>query len=146
VRLAVPESGRYALFTQHTPEEFDLQLLGPDEQPHEFEDEHYFNAGHTHDDEVSSVAFEFPGELDAGRFDAWLSVLLQTEGANLYRMKGILAFAGDPRRMHFQGVHMLFDSEPGSPWGDAPRHNRLVFIGKHLDREFLEGALQQCRS
>ena len=146
VRLTVPEDGRYALFTQHTPEEFDLQLLGPDEQPHEFEDEHYFNAGHTHDDEVSSVAFEFPGELDAGRFDAWLSVLLQTEGANLYRMKGILAFAGDPRRMHFQGVHMLFDSEPGAPWGDAPRHNRLVFIGKHLDRDFLEGALQQCRS
>jgi G3E family GTPase len=146
VRLTVPEDGRYALFTQHTPEEFDLQLLAPDEQPHEFEDEHYFNAGHTHDDEVSSVAFEFPGELDAGKFDAWLSVLLQTEGANLYRMKGILAFAGDTRRMHFQGVHMLFDSEPGAPWGDAPRHNRLVFIGKHLDRDFLEGALQQCRS
>jgi G3E family GTPase len=41
---------------------------------------------------------------------------------------------------------MLFDSEPGAPWGDTPRHNRLVFIGKHLDRDYLEGALQQCRS
>jgi G3E family GTPase len=145
VRLKVPVDGRHALFTQHTPEEFDLQLLGQDDQPRDFDEEHYFNAGHTHDDEVSSVAFEFPGELDAGRFDAWLSVLLQTEGANLYRMKGILAFAGDERRMHFQGVHMLFDSEPGAPWGDTPRHNRLVFIGRHLDRDYLEGALQQCR-
>jgi G3E family GTPase len=146
VTLTVPEAGRYALFCQHTPEEFDLHLLSADERTLEVDEAHYFNAGHTHDDDVSSVAFEFPGELDAGKFDAWLSVLLQTEGANLYRMKGILAFAGDPRRMHFQGVHMLFDSEPGAPWGDTPRHNRLVFIGKYLERDFLEGALQQCLS
>ncbi|MDP2347286.1 MAG: GTP-binding protein [Gammaproteobacteria bacterium] len=142
--LSVPQDGLYALFTQHTPEEFNQRLVSTDSDITAPEAEHYFNAEHTHDDEVSSVAFEFAGELDPEKFNAWLSLLLQTEGANLYRMKGILAVAGDERRMNFQGVHMLFDSQPGAPWGDEPRSNRLVFIGRNLNRDYLQGALQLC--
>ena len=31
-------------------------------------------------------------------------------------------------------VHMLFDSQPGEPWGDELRHSRLVFIGRELNQ------------
>jgi G3E family GTPase len=146
LQLQVPDDNRYALFTQHTPEEFSIRLYDANELLCEAFAEHYFNAGHTHDDEVSSVAFEFPGSLDPEKFNAWLSVLLRTDGANLFRMKGILAITGDDRRMVFQGVHMLFDNQPGAPWGNETPYNRLVFIGRELDRDYLEGALKACLS
>ena len=43
-----------------------------------------------------------------------------------------------------QGVHMMFNGEFVEPWGDMPRVNRLVFIGKHLDREELTASFESC--
>ncbi|MDA0804606.1 MAG: GTP-binding protein [Proteobacteria bacterium] len=146
LRLQVPSDGSYALFTQHTPEEFAIRLYDANDVLCEPDSEHYFNPGHTHDDEVSSVAFEFEGSLDAEKFDTWLSLLLRTDGADLFRMKGILAITGDDRRMIFQGVHMLLDSQPGALWGEEVPSNRLVFIGRNIDRDYLEGALKTCLS
>lgn len=143
--LLIPAMGRYALFTQHTPEEFDLTLEAEDGQRLQPSQARYFNAAHSHDDTVSSVAFELPGDLEAARLNAWLSVLLQEEGANLFRMKGILSLYGEPARVIFQGVHMLFDYQLGTPWGDEPRVSRLVFIGRNLNPDYLEGALALCR-
>ncbi len=48
-------------------------------------------------------------------------------------MKGILSFRDMQERYVFQGVHMLFDGRPDRPWGDAPRTNSLIFIGRNLD-------------
>jgi G3E family GTPase len=44
----------------------------------------------------------------------------------------------------FQGVHMLFDGRPDTPWGDRPRRSQVVFIGKHLDRAALREGLGSC--
>ena len=46
-------------------------------------------------------------------------------------MKGFLSLLGEPRRHVFQGVHMLFDAQPDQPWGDQPRRNQVVFIGRN---------------
>lgn len=142
--LPISEDGLYAIFTEHTPEEFSLAIensRGVAIQPIK---DHYFTAGHTHDDSVTSVAIEFQGELNFEKLNDWFSILLQTEGPNIFRMKGILAVEGNPNKMVFQGVHMLFDSQHGEPWGDEPRHNRLVFIGRELEREYLLKAFQFC--
>lgn len=140
----ISAAGNYALFTQHTPEEFSISLKDSSGQIVKTVAEHFFNAGHTHDDTVSSIAFEFSGSLDAEKLNAWLSVLLQTQGTDLFRMKGILSIAGDDSRVIFQSVHMLFDSKPGVPWGNEPRNNRLVFIGRNLNHDYLQGALKLC--
>ena len=47
--------------------------------------EKYFDAGHTHDDTVTSVALELPGDLDSKKINDWFSVLLQTQGPNIFR-------------------------------------------------------------
>ena len=94
-----------------------------------------YKPDHEHDEEVTSVAITTPGELDLERFQTWLRELLATKGTDIFRMKGILSFRGMPERYVFQGVHMLFDGRPDRLWGDSPRRNSLIFIGRYLDRE-----------
>jgi G3E family GTPase len=53
-------------------------------------------------------------------------------------------------RFVFQGVHMLmgFGSSSdgtGRPWGkDETRENRIIFIGRNLDREQLTADFKKC--
>ncbi len=55
-----------------------------------------------------------------------------------------------PRRHVFQGVHMIlqFSSSKdgaGRPWKDGEaRVNKLVFIGKNLDRAELTASFRAC--
>ena len=144
--LVVPiqKQGLFACFTQHTPEEFNLSIENEQGAIISPIKDHYFSAGHTHDESVTSVAIEFDGDLNFEKLNEWFSILLQTDGQNIFRMKGILAVAGNAHKMVFQGVHMLFDSQHGEPWGDEPRHNRLVFIGRDLNRDYLEEAFKLC--
>ena len=102
-----------------------------------------FHHRHTHSD-VNAVALTIPGDLDMKRLNAWMGEFLQTRGPDLYRMKGVLSIKGDQRRFVFQGVHMLFDGQPGAPWGSARRENKLVFIGRKLDRAELEAGFRRC--
>ncbi|GKQ40740.1 GTP-binding protein [Streptomyces sp. A012304] len=100
---------------------------------------------HQHDTTVTSVGIELDGEVDDGRLNAWLGNLLRTKGADIFRSKGILAIAGSSRQYVFQGVHMLLMGEEGAQWRtDEPRRNRLVFIGRNLDRDELERGFADC--
>jgi len=49
-----------AVFSQHTPEEFNMVLLDEKDSVHGVTTQHYFNAEHEHNDEVSSVSVEVP--------------------------------------------------------------------------------------
>jgi G3E family GTPase len=57
----------------------------------------------------------------------------------------VLAEKGTPKRLVFQGVHMLFDATFDREWkpGEA-RTNTLVFIGKNLERAKLTEAFKAC--
>ncbi|MGI0493315.1 CobW family GTP-binding protein [Alkalinema pantanalense CENA528] len=100
---------------------------------------------HEHDDSVGSVALVEPGAVDAERLNTWLSHLLQTQGPDIFRMKGILNVAGADRRFVFQGVHMLFDGRPDRRWKpEEVRKNELVFIGRNLNEMQLRESFQAC--
>lgn len=100
---------------------------------------------HQHDLTVTSVGIELEGELDEGRLNQWLSTLLREKGVDLFRSKGILRVAGWDERYVFQGVHMLMDGAADRAWAPGEdRTNRIVFIGRNLDRGQLELSLRAC--
>ena len=135
---------RLGLYTQHLPEEFDLQLRNADGTVVTPEAERTWVAQHEHDDEVGSIAIEVDGDCDADKLNAWLGELLRERGVDIFRMKGFISVAGESRRFVFQGVHMLVDGQPDREWGDSPRRNQLVFIGRNLDEESMRRGFAAC--
>lgn len=113
---------------------------------HEGKDEHEHGGHHHHHDEsVKSFYIEEERALDLPKLEAWLSELLKSLGANIYRSKGVLNIKGHPKRVVFQGVQMLFDSAPDRFWNAGEkRRSQLVFIGKDLDEEKLRADFEQC--
>jgi G3E family GTPase len=100
---------------------------------------------HQHDESVTSVGFDVPGDVDPKKLDAWFGNLLREKGTDIFRMKGIVSVKGQSKQLVFQGVHMLFDATDGREWGRAPRSSKLVFIGRSLDRAALTEGFQRCR-
>mgnify|MGYP000429743768 FL=1 len=100
---------------------------------------------HEHDETVGSVAIVESGELDGIKLNEWISKLLQTQGPDIFRMKGILTIAGEDQRFVFQGVHMVFDGKADRPWKTGEtRKNQLVFIGRNLNEAQLREDFRGC--
>jgi G3E family GTPase len=111
----------------------------------EIDPEFLSETAHEHDESVASVALVEHGALDGKKLNNWLGHLLQTQGPDIFRMKGILNMAGEDHRFVFQGVHMLFDGTRDRPWKpDEPRKNELVFIGRNLNEAQLKEDFRQC--
>ena len=137
-RLQLPAEGDWVIFCEHAPAEFGFAL--PGSQPvaeREF-------GSHHHETEIGSIGIEDARALDPDKVNEWLSYLLQSRGQDILRMKGVLSFRGEPRRYVFHGVHMIFDGRLERPWSDGPRINRLVFIGRDLDRQEFEAGFESC--
>lgn len=133
-----------AVFSQHSPEEFDMKLVSAEGTEFTPLVEHYFNAEHEHDSAVTSVSLELPGLFDMAKINAWLDMFLQVKGEDIYRMKGVVGIKGESRRIVFQGVHMIFGSQAAKEWGNDKPINRLVFIGKGLDENYIKSSLKSC--
>ena len=142
--LEVDTPGLFGLYAQHLPEEFDLHLRNAAGAVVPVKADRTWVAQHEHDDEVGSVPIEIEGDADSEKLNAWLSQLLRDRGVDIFRMKGFISVAGESRRFVFQGVHMLFDGQPDREWGDAPRRNQLVFIGRNLDGESMREGFKAC--
>ncbi|MDA0691755.1 MAG: GTP-binding protein [Nitrospinae bacterium] len=120
---------------------FDLETVKPLEDFSIHEGEH----DHSHPEEaITSVSITLPGELDRSRFVNWLQMLLIFEGMDVMRAKGIMNLKDSDQRHIFQCVYMMFDSKSDRPWGDEIRENKMVFIGRGLDRERLEEGVRGC--
>jgi G3E family GTPase len=101
---------------------------------------------HEHDSAVNSVSFEVLRPIDAEKFNAWISQLLQTKGQDLLRTKGILHYEGDDRRFAFQAVHMIADGDYiGTVKPGDPRKSKIVFIGRDLNRPQLRRGFEACQ-
>ena len=96
---------------------------------------------HFHDDEMHSVSIRHDGPVDPERFVPWLNDLIQRDGPDILRSKGIIAFKDEPRRFVFQGVHQILDGDLQREWKEGEkRESRLVFIGRKLkEQEIREG-------
>lgn len=145
-RFKADKDGLYMVFTQHHPNEFQMKILqkGITAQPVEsFE----YEASHEHDSSVSSVGIDIPGDVLLEKFNRWISGILQVQGPDIFRMKGIVSVKGHAERFVFQGVHMLFDAKEDRAWKPGEtRKNQLVFIGRNLNREALNAGFKACLS
>jgi G3E family GTPase len=100
---------------------------------------------HKHTEDIETVAISTAGDLDGLKLSHWFRELLAEFGERIMRMKGILNLRKDPDQFVFQGVHMLFEGRPGRAWADEEeRLNRLVFIGRNLDKEKITQGFLNC--
>jgi G3E family GTPase len=102
-------------------------------------------SAHDHDETVSSISIVETGAINSDKLTTWLNQLVQAQGRNIFRMKGILNVDDEDRRFVLQGVHMLLEGRPGKPWKpDENRRNEMVFIGRDLHEATLKKGFQSC--
>jgi len=110
-------------------------------------EDHHHGGGlkHYHDEEMQSVSLRSDKPLDADKFFPWVQDLVQKEGPNILRCKGILAFKDDDERFVFRGVHMILDGDHQRPWNkDEKRDSRIVFIGRNLPEDKIRQGFESC--
>jgi G3E family GTPase len=100
---------------------------------------------HAHTEDIETITITTPGDLDGLKLSRWFRDLLAEFGERVMRMKGILNLRKDPDQFVFQGVHLLFEGRPGRAWAeDEERLNRLVFIGRDLDKDKITRGFMSC--
>lgn len=99
------------------------------------------------DKSILTVTFEVSGSLSEDVLNVFIQDLLWEKAFKnqaglpmiVIRLKGIVSIAGKAKQVMLQGVHELYElDETPQVWGEEPRVNRLVFIGRNLDREILQ--------
>ena len=103
------------------------------------------DAEHEHDQTVTSIGIDVDAEVDLSALQEWLGSILKDKGADMYRMKGVLAVAGVSKRFVYQAVHMLFTGDFTEEWEQGERKCcKLTFIGKNIDHEMLKSKFNEC--
>jgi len=100
---------------------------------------------HEHHDEVESFVFRSDKPFNGDKLEQFLSGMIQMYGPELLRYKGVLWMKGNPRRVVFQGVHMMMGGDLGKPWAKGEKKSSLlVFIGKKLPKDLFIAGLEEC--
>ncbi|HKQ28637.1 MAG TPA: GTP-binding protein [Burkholderiales bacterium] len=103
------------------------------------------DAEHKHDDAVESFVFKSDKPFDGQKLEQFLSGMIQVYGPDLLRYKGVLWMKGNPRRVVFQGVHMMMGGDMGKPWGKGEKKGSvMVFIGKKLPKDIFIAGMEEC--
>eukprot|EP00931_Biecheleriopsis_adriatica_P009899 TRINITY_DN110999_c0_g1_i1.p1 TRINITY_DN110999_c0_g1~~TRINITY_DN110999_c0_g1_i1.p1 ORF type:complete len:493 (+),score=133.07 TRINITY_DN110999_c0_g1_i1:350-1828(+) len=100
---------------------------------------------HMHDERVTSVGIDVPGEVVQQKLNSWVSGLLKEKGVDIFRSNGVLAVQGMRSKFVFQAIHMLFANSMEGSWAPGEEKRcKMVFIGKNLDREDLTSGFMEC--
>jgi G3E family GTPase len=138
--------------------ELEPDFLGADNSDHHHDHDHDHHHGdedghahahgglkHYHDEDMQSIALHTEKLLDPDKFFPWVQDLVQKEGPNILRCKGILAFKDDEERFVFQGVHMILDGDHQRPWKTSEkRDSRIIFIGRNLPVKLITEGFESC--
>ena len=98
-------------------------------------------ARHHHD--IQSFSFELERPIVIEKFELFVQELSEKE--KVFRSKGFLSVAGNPRRAIFHGVNNRFTIMWDRLWekGES-RRSQIVIIGKALDEARLRTQLEKC--
>lgn len=130
----------------HDHDHHDHHHTGRDcDHPSHKHDHHHGGLKHYHDEEMESVSFRIDGDVDPEKFMPWINDVVQKDGPDILRSKGIIAFTNEPKRFVFQGVHMILDGDVQREWKpDEARVSRIVFIGRKLKKDELRAGFLAC--
>ena len=96
-----------------------------------------------HHHEINSFAFEFDRPFNVDKFEYFVQQISEKE--KIFRSKGFLQIAGNPRRAIFHGVNNRFTILWDRLWEkNEKRSSQLVFIGKQLDETRLRRQIEDC--
>jgi G3E family GTPase len=100
---------------------------------------------HTHAESVGSFVIKTDKPLDVKKVDRFISSLINLYGEDMLRYKGILNVKGEPRRVVFQGVHMMAGFDFAAKWEEGDKKQSvLVFIGKKLPEPLFRELFSEC--
>lgn len=113
---------------------------------HDHDHHHHHGHGHHHhDDAIKAFVFQSDRPFDPAKLEDYMGALTQVYGQDMLRYKGVLFMDGSPRRMIFQGVHMLMGADVGRPWGREEKPaSKIVFIGRNLPKDAILKGLEAC--
>ena len=98
-------------------------------------------ARHHHD--ILSFSFEFERPIVIEKFELFVQELSEKE--KVFRSKGFLSVAGNPRRAIFHGVNNRFTIMWDRLWEKGEtRRSQIVIIGKALDEARMRAQLEKC--
>ncbi|TDE40346.1 CobW family GTP-binding protein [Antarcticimicrobium sediminis] len=104
-------------------------------------DHAHHHVSHHHDDQLGIISFSLiiDAEIDWTMFGTWLTLLLNRYGDRIFRVKGILAIAGEDRPVAIHGVqHLVHAPTHMEHWPEGPRQSRLVFILEDLSPDLIK--------
>eukprot|EP01065_Artemidia_motanka_P034786 TRINITY_DN4261_c1_g1_i2.p1 TRINITY_DN4261_c1_g1~~TRINITY_DN4261_c1_g1_i2.p1 ORF type:complete len:519 (+),score=141.56 TRINITY_DN4261_c1_g1_i2:70-1557(+) len=118
------------------------------DNPHHSHSHRHDSSVHKTANEVGTVGLRHDGDMVPAAVRVWLDDVLERYGDGLFRHKGVLAVRGLDQKFVFQGVHDLSAGPAATDirWDGAPRESRMIFIGKDLDRDFIEAGFEQCKA
>ncbi|XP_009242765.1 zinc-regulated GTPase metalloprotein activator 1C isoform X2 [Pongo pygmaeus] len=100
------------------------------------------------DQSIVTITFEVPGNAKEEPLNIFIQNLLWEKNVRnkdnhcmeVIRLKGLVSIKDKSQQVIVQGVHELYDLEetPVSWKDDTERTNRLVLIGKNLDKDILK--------
>jgi G3E family GTPase len=143
--FVAPSAGRWAISTEHQPEELGFRVQRTDGTGLDPIAQHRWKPSHQHEDAVSALCIRTTRAVALSQFNEWFNDVLQRQGAQLYRGKGVLRIADSPRNLLFQSVHMLLETtETRRRAGVDELDSFLVLIGKGLDEAALRSGFERC--
>jgi G3E family GTPase len=116
------------------------KLEAPAVEPHEH---HHAHDRNRHDERITCFALIRDEPIPAVALTLFLEMLAEHCGADLLRLKGIVAIAESPDRPAvIHGVQHMFHAPAFlDHWPSDDRRSRLVFIARDLPRDFAEALL-----
>jgi G3E family GTPase len=101
------------------------------------------HGAHRHDARIHSFCLYLDEAATWQGYAAWLAALRSLPGADLLRVKGLLAIEDPARPYVIQGVQHVFSSPVRLPtWPSADHRARLIFITRDLARTQMEPMLR----
>lgn len=103
------------------------------------------------DKEITTITLEIKGSFSEKDLDHWLQDLLWEKRAHsdsgkeitILRLKGIFSLTSSEKQCLVQAVCEIYDRTFTIPWENSDRINRVVLIGKNLDKSILKKELEK---